>query len=406
MVASTKASGLDERFSEKILTDVENNVYVERWDVSSNELGLGQGWRIGKRRLYGGVSDSVDIVTVDNGCLSFVVVPTRGMGIWKGEYGGAFLGWDSPVKNLVHPHHITLEARGGLGWLDGFNEWVVRCGLSSFGAPAIDIVRDNQGREQNVMLTLHGRIANLPANLVKIRVGLRPPHEMGVEGTVCERTMFGSNLKLTTSVVTTPESNTIEVLDTVENLRGIRDEMQLLYHCNYGSPFLEDGGRLVAPFRCVAPRDAAAAKGVDSFNVFGLPTKGFVEQVFFMELLADSKGRTKVMLVNSDETKAASLSFSVKQLPYFTLWKNTASKDEGYVVGLEPGTGFPNPKRFEREKNRVVKLGPAGRYRAEIALSVHLGKDDVQKAIDEIDEIRGGTKPTVAKEPIREFSQV
>jgi len=406
LVDSHKSSGQDKKFFFKTLTDVEKGIYVEKWSISGDKLETSDGWRIEKRRLYGGSSDGIDVIKVNNGKLSFVVVPTRGMGIWKGEYEGLFLGWISPVKDLVHPHLINLESRGGLGWLDGFNEWVVRCGLGNFGAPGMDIIRDNMGREKEVMLTLHGKIANIPASMFKVEIELEPPFELTVEGIVYERTMFGSNLKLTTSITTTPRSNSLRISDTVENLRGISDEIQLLYHCNYGSPFLEEGARFEAPIRRVAPRDLRAAEGVDRFNIFGPPESGFVEQVYFMELLNDNEGYTKVMLVSKDETKAVSASFSLKELPYFALWKNTAAVEEGYVTGIEPATSFPNPKWFERERGRVIKLKPGEKYRAEVTLSVHLGKDKVQKMSDEIEKTIGNTKPLVFLEPFRDFSPV
>jgi hypothetical protein len=406
LVGSSKVSGRCEKFFLKTLTDVEKGVYVERWSISSDELGIGEAWSIEKRRLYGGLSDGVDIITVNNGKLSFAIVPTRGMGIWKGEYQGTPLGWASPIKDLVHPHYVNLEARGGLGWLDGFNEWIVRCGLVNFGAPGFDTIRDNMGNEKDIMLTLHGRIANIPAILAKVRIGLEPPFELGVEGVVYERAFFGSNLRLTTLITTTLGSNSLKISDTVENLRGVPDEMQLLYHCNYGSPFLGEGARLVAPIRRVAPRDSRAMEVIGSFDVYGPPESGFVEQVYFMELLANDKGHTKVMLVNRDETKAVSVSFSVKELPCFTLWKNTCAVEQGYVTGLEPGTSFPNPKRFERKRNRVVRLKPKEKYRSEVALSVHLGKDKVYKVKKEIEKIGGKTEPAVFKEPNQDFSPV
>ncbi|MCW4026331.1 MAG: aldose 1-epimerase family protein, partial [Candidatus Bathyarchaeota archaeon] len=323
-----------------------------------------------------------------------------------GDHEGDFLGWVSPVKELVHPRHVNLEARGGLGWLDGVSEWMVRCGLSSFGAPSADVIRDNTGREKEVLLTIHGRIANVPASVVRAKIGLNAPFEFGVEGIVYERSMFGPNLKLTTSITTIPDGNSLKISDTVQNLRTVPDEMQMLYHCNYGSPFLEEGVRLEAPFRRVAPINQVAMQGVDSFDIVGPPQSGFIEQVYFMELLADNIGRTKAALVSKDETRAVSVSFSVRELPCFTLWKNTAAFEEGYVVGLEPATSFPNAKRFERGRNRVVKLGPGEAYRSGITLSVHLGKDEVSRLTEEIDRIRGKTKPIVFKEPIRDFSPV
>jgi hypothetical protein len=166
----------------KILTDTNSGIYVKNWRASSDEVHIGsKGWSIEKKQLEGGMQDGVDIVEVKNGRLSFVVIPTRGMGIWKGEFEGLQLGWKSPVKTPVHPRHIRLEDRGGLGFLDGFNEWIVRCGLESNGAPGEDVIVDNMGNEKMVNLTLHGRIANIPADYVAAKIGLVPPYELSIE---------------------------------------------------------------------------------------------------------------------------------------------------------------------------------------------------------------------------------
>ena len=41
------------------------------------------GYSVTKRTLRGGLREGVDVVEVDNGRFRFVVVPTRGMGIWR-----------------------------------------------------------------------------------------------------------------------------------------------------------------------------------------------------------------------------------------------------------------------------------------------------------------------------------
>ena len=49
---------------------------------------------------------------------------------------------------------INLHDRDGLGWLDGFNELVVRCGLSWCGHPGLDKFVDGAGSEQEMRLTV------------------------------------------------------------------------------------------------------------------------------------------------------------------------------------------------------------------------------------------------------------
>ena len=95
--------------------------------------------------------------------MRLLVIPTRGMGIWKAIVGDETLGWRSPVRGPVHPQFVPLFDPSGLGWLEGFDELLVRCGLESNGAPEFD----QQGR---LLYPLHGRIANRPAHHVEVTV--------------------------------------------------------------------------------------------------------------------------------------------------------------------------------------------------------------------------------------------
>ena len=119
------------------LTDLARDLWVERFalDASPGIPAL-PAWSVSKRALRGGRRDGVDLIEIKNGLLSFAVVPTRGMGIWKGEYAGDRLGWDSPVADgPVHPSFVNLMNGGGLGWLEGFDELLARCGLENNGGP-------------------------------------------------------------------------------------------------------------------------------------------------------------------------------------------------------------------------------------------------------------------------------
>ena len=134
-------------------------------------------WSVRKFRHFGGKQEQVDVIWVDNGKLQIGLIPTRGMGILSVRMDGErVLGWDSPVKDLVHPSLVNLNSRGGLGWLDGFNEWLCRCGLEWNGQPGTDRFLNNMGQESTMELTLHGRIANLPAQEVVLIAQRDPPY--------------------------------------------------------------------------------------------------------------------------------------------------------------------------------------------------------------------------------------
>ena len=110
------------------------------------------------QRMQGGLSDGVDVVHVDNGSLKLSIVPSRGMGVWKGEFNGVPLEWSSPVRHPVNPAFVDQMRRGGIGWLDGFNELICRCGLGWHGAPGNDVIKDDDGNVvSEQFLPLHGQ---------------------------------------------------------------------------------------------------------------------------------------------------------------------------------------------------------------------------------------------------------
>src|SRR6516225_8006528 len=253
------------RFKTWILTDAHGDVWLDSFAASNDTLRLPtpHDWSIRKRTLRGGLRDGIDLIEVHNGALSYSILPTRGMGLWHADYRGLALGWRAPVEGPVHPKYVNLADRGGLGWLAGFDELLCRCGLASNGPPGEDVWTDATGASHKEQLTLHGRIANLPAGAVEVSVSLDPPHELSVTGEVEEAALFFPQLKLTTTYTTVPGSNRVVISDRVVN-RGARPaEMELLYHVNLGPPFLEAGSRVLAPVREVAPMTDRAAEGID-----------------------------------------------------------------------------------------------------------------------------------------------
>lgn len=390
-----------------VLTDTSKRIWIDSLNLKAADLGIrgAPGVSIKKYTLRGGLADGVDVIEVNNGAMSFTILPTRGMGIFDGSYKGNRLGWNSPVKDPVHPKFVHLADRGGLGWLEGFNEVIVRCGLESNGAPGTDIVPNNNGNPSPIALGLHGRIANVPAHYVEVRVipGAQP--ELCVTGIVDETMLFCPQLRLTTSITTRIGSNAVTVRDEITNMKAAVSEMQLLYHCNFGEPFLGKGSRLLVPASDTMPRDARAVEDIDTWQEYKGPTAGYVEQCYWHVPLADAKGNTVTMLENAARNKGVAIRFNVKQLPCFTQWKNTASESEGYVTGLEPGTNYPNDKTFERENGRVVKLPPFGKYVSEFVTEVYDTAAGVRKVEQEIENLQKAKPHTVHSRPKAGFSR-
>jgi galactose mutarotase-like enzyme len=380
-----------------VLIDQANQLHVPSLDLGPADVGgKARGYTVRKRVLQGGLSSGVDSLEVDNGRFRFTVLPTRGMGIWKAWLGNLEIGWRSPVRGPAHPNLVPVAEPSGLGWLDGFDELLVRCGLESNGAPDFDA----QGKLQ---YPLHGRIANLPAHYLETTID-GESGEIRVTGLVDETRFLIRNLSLRSSIITRVGEPGISIEDEVTNSAATPAEFQLLYHINVGQPFLGPDSRLVAPVRTIAPRDARAAEGIGAWDTYAAPEAGFAEQAYFFELFADARGQTQTLLKSASGATGLSLRHSIRQLPYFVLWKNTAASADGYVTGLEPATNLPNPRSFEAAQGRVVRLAPGETARFSLQFEALEGVDQVSAVEASIENMGAGATGQIYQRPKRGWS--
>lgn len=387
----------------RVLTDVANQVYHDHFELTgtNSPLAGSTNWAVRQRRMKGGLSDGVDVVELDNGALRMEVLPTRGMGLWRGSFQGIPIGWDSPVKLPVNPAFVNQTERGGLGWLAGFNELLCRCGLSFMGPPG----RDADFKDHPILgeLTLHGKIANLPAHRVEVTTD-SVTGKLAVTGVVDECSMFGPSLRLTSTIETKVGSNSLTIVDEVTNLSAKPAEFQLLYHTNIGRPFLEENGRFLAAINEMSPRDPRAAEGIDSFDKYEAPDAGYAEQAYLFRLIGDAKRQTVTLLRNAAGDRGLSLRFSLIDFPCFTLWKNTGAEADGYVTGLEPGTNFPNLRSFERAQGRVTTLAPGASRRVSLEMAIHADKNAVSAVASEISQLQETSTVKFNRQPQASFS--
>lgn len=380
---------MSETLHSSVLQDAETSIDVGDWSLNSADVSdSGNGWSVHQQVLHGGKQEGVRLLTVNNGAMTMQLIPTRGMGIYRVEAGDVRLGWDSPIKEIVNPAFVNLESRNGLGWLEGFNEWLCRCGLEWSGHPGKDEFTDTNGNPSEMMLTLHGKIANIPCSYVEVQV-VRDVDTVRliIRSRVDERVFHGPKLELWSEVSMEIGQTRFHLQDTVTNRAATSQEMQMLYHCNFGSPLLEKGSRLIAPVATNTPFNDRAAEGLATFDTFDGPTPGFVEQVYKMTLRSNEQKQSGVLLQNAAADKGASMLFNVDELPCFTLWKDTGAPEDGYVTGLEPGTSFPHKRTIEREGGRVPTLQPGASRTFGLDVGLHLSSDDVTAKREEIERI-------------------
>ncbi|MET1067649.1 MAG: aldose 1-epimerase family protein [Pseudomonas prosekii] len=371
---------------------------AQNWQITSQQLGVktDKPFSVTLRTLHGGRQEGVSIVDIDNGTLKLSVVPTRGMNVLQASVGDVRMGWDSPVKDVVNPSFIELNGRGGLGWLEGFNELVARCGYEWVGHPGID---------NGELLTLHGRAANIPASKVTLHIDEKPPYAISLRGELKEQAFKKVDFSVQTELVTEPGSVAFALNDTLTNNGDYPKEYQALYHSNFSTPFLEQGARFAAPVKQVSPFNDKARADLPDWQTYRAPTKDYDETVYNVVPYADAKGDTLTVLHNKAGSLGVSVGFNTQQLPVFSLWKNTDTQGQGYVTGLEPGTSFSYNRRYQRPLGLVPMIGVKEQKQFQIHYSLLADKGAVDKALKQVSDIQAGRESEVRQVPLVDLSK-
>ncbi|WP_205953664.1 aldose 1-epimerase family protein [Pantoea stewartii] len=376
-----------------VLTSAEQGTDKGNWQINSSELNIqGKPFSIELKVLHGGKQEGSKLLVIrSQDGLTITLIPTRGMNLLRVEGFGTRLGWDSPVKEVVNPAFINLESRNGLGWLEGFNEMMVRCGYEWTGHPVND-----KGR----IYTLHGKAGNTPVSQLEVEVADAAPHEIRIRGLIKESTFKKADLQTWTELRYVPGSNQFSLHDVLTNHSDYPHDYEIIYHSNFSTPILEEGARFIAPMSGISPFNDYAKAGLKNWQTYQGPTKDFDEMVFNIKPLSDKNHQTVAAVVNKAGNKGASIQFDTQQLPLLTLWKNTDTLKQGYVTGIEPGTNYAYPVTIEREQKRVKQLAPGASATFDLTYTLLHNSDQVNAVEKRIKAIQGDTKIEENSTPI------
>lgn len=270
------------------------------------------------------------------GGLQVDILPDAGLDIGQVRYRGvnvAFIsknGYDSPAAIAPYETEFLNTFPGGM---------LYTCGLRSTGGAHRD------GDEWH---PLHGRYHSLQAEQVCTEV---VDGAILIRGTLRETALFGHCLELKRTIRIPVTGSSISVCDELTNLTHRDEEYALLYHSNFGYPFVSEKARLALPEdRKTTPRTPFAATGLGRETTFDAPKPGEEERVFFHEDMERTAS-----LINEDLKIRMDLTWS-DTLPILAHWRSMASGD--YVCGLEPTNCYIMGRKFERENGTLPVLRP------------------------------------------------
>ncbi len=320
-------------------------------------------------QLQDGSEAGVRIADVRTGSgLRFQVSIDRGMDISLADYKGFPLAWRS-ANGDVHPSYYDPR---GAGWGRSFPGGLMTgCGMSFLGAPCVDA-----GEE----LGLHGRLSNLPASDARSETRwVNDECVMQLHGLVRESGLFKENLLLHRTIETRLGESVITLNDQVRNEGHQTSPLMMLYHINAGWPLVDDGSRLLLNARGMKPRDAEAEKGVNKDKIFSSPVPGYLEQVFYHDLIADADGFASGLLMNPKKNIGLFVRYRQKELPRYIEWKMMG---EGtYVVGMEPANCGVGGRAKERAAGTLQFLEPGEERHFLVQIGVLEGEEALSNFI-------------------------
>lgn len=262
----------------------------------------GQLCSVRRMQCVGGRADGERIVQVDNGCLSFTVLESRAMDIYEFRYKGENVAFLS--KNGLCGFHGEFDDVFPAGLL-------YTCGLDTVGGRALPV---------------HGKLHNVPATLEKV---FCDGERVELEGTVRQSGLFKENLLLRRRITTEYGSGTVTCENEIVN-EGFEDaEYCLLFHINFGYPFLDEGVEVRMPALSTQPRTPWAEKNLRDCFRMGAPTER-EEQVFFHQV---KTGEADV--INARKGLRAEIRYD-GALPHLIEWKSMVAGT--YALGIEPST--------------------------------------------------------------------
>lgn len=229
------------------------------------------------------------------------------------------------------------------------------CGLMSTGGA---------NRDEGVWHPAHGRFHSIPAQNLSSEVvhGER----LTVGGTVRETQFNGHSLEVRRTVTTPVGENILTLKDSITNQTPEVCDYMLLYHFNFGWPFLSPELKMILPegTEC-SPRDDEAKKNFKDRYSFGEPIDGKPEEVYFNSIPAENS-RGSLRLENPALGFGAELFWSADSLPITAHWKYMRSGE--YVLGIEPTNTYIMGRHAEKQNGTIAKINPFETKETEVGL--------------------------------------
>ncbi|MGN0363940.1 MAG: aldose 1-epimerase family protein [Bilifractor sp.] len=221
---------------------------------------------------------------------------------------------------------------------------------------------------------MHGRIRTTPAEHVSSDIVEKNGKlYVIISGEIREAELFGENMVLRRTITASLSDHSISVEDEIENQAFHDEPLMILYHCNFGYPFVNEHTQLSIPSCNTKGREAFSESHVDRCQIMDSPKDNEQEYVFIHDLCKDKNNNGNVLITNTEAHIGLLLSFSMTNMKYFMEWKSIASGD--YVLGLEPSNSPVYGKEYAINNHTLQYLHPFEKIKNTLCFSIIEGEE-------------------------------
>lgn len=332
---------------------------------------IGNTYQIGGTRHYrldDGKSNGCRCIDVRTGSgLEYTVVCDRGLDISLASFKGI---------NLVHLTE-NMESNPAFynpqenEWLRTFSAGLLTtCGPTHLSSPCTD---------NNESLGLHGRWSSLSAkhlcDLTDFESG-----KIEISGTLYDCVLFGDKLKINRKIKSEYGKSSIIIEDKIKNEGGKPSPLNILYHCNFGFPLLDESAIVHVPSKSCSGYNEYSQQFVKERSSIKSPDAKNMEKNYLHTF--DTQDSCKTVWIynkNINDGLAVYITFDSKQLPYLTQWVLEDIKD--YVLALEPANVPCESRNILRQNNMLPFLQPGESADFRIEIGVIEGKENIEKIL-------------------------
>ncbi len=294
-------------------------------------------------QLTEGASNGCRCIDVRTGSgLEYTVVCDRGLDISLAAYKGINLVFltqnaESNPSNY-NPHDSE--------WLRTFSAGLLTtCGPRNLGSPCED-----NGEE----LGLHGRWSSLSAKQVNDFVDT-DKGEIRISGTLNDAVTMGHKLSIRRTISSQIGQSVIVIDDEIKNEGSRPEPLNVLYHINFGYPFLDENTKIEIPSKTSCGYDEYTNERISEISSMKKPY-AYANEKNYLHTFDGGQITAKVYNPTLFGGLSVYIQFNSEVLPYMTQWVLEDYKD--YVLAIEPANVPCESRNILRKKSIFPEIAP------------------------------------------------